>query len=406
MIVSARWVVPVGGPLIEHGYVAFARGRIEAVGASASLPASAERLELRDCVLLPGLVNCHTHLELTHYCAQLPPGPFWHWIGGLVRLRAARGQREREQDAVRVGAEQCLQAGVTCVGDISRCTWQWPVLRRSPLRKVCFAELLSIADQPARDPAELRTAVLGIEEDDRLRAGISPHAPYTVPSEHAAAAIALAEELDRPWVLHLAETQEERAFLRGEADAMPDLLATLQAERGVRSPGCDPITFLEQIVPAAARAPGLLAHMNYLEAAEVTRMAGRGERIVYCPRAHAFFGHSAHPIDALRAAGIEVAIGTDSAASNENLALLEELRVVARRTGNSIEADALVEMVTRVPAEALGWGREIGTLEVGKRADLAAFEIVDAGRDPLGALIASCPRARHVWIDGEAVALG
>ncbi|MFH1746815.1 MAG: amidohydrolase family protein, partial [Planctomycetota bacterium] len=212
MILKAAWIAPVVTPPIRAGWVAIMEGRIVALGTG--LP-PAEKFgpvtDLGETILTPGLVNPHTHLELTTYAGQLPPDDFWIWIARLVRLRAAPGRVARERKGVRDGARQTLQAGVTCVGDISRENVAWQELKPLPIRKVCFVELLSLADLPPRNPHELREGVTAIQEDELLTAGITPHAPYTVPADQLRAAIQIAHELNRPWCTHWAETREEIA---------------------------------------------------------------------------------------------------------------------------------------------------------------------------------------------------
>ena len=199
MILSAAWVIPVTSPPIRSGYVEIAEGRIVGVGASSGLPSAAGPVaDLGAVVLTPGLVNPHTHLELGCYAEQVQPAPFWSWIELLIRLRSRPGQRQREQRAAGEGAWQSLRAGVTCVGDISRRNCAWPVLKRLPIRKVCFVELLSLADHPPRNLDELREGVRSVVEDELLTVGVSPHTPYTVPDDQIRAAIALADAIDRP----------------------------------------------------------------------------------------------------------------------------------------------------------------------------------------------------------------
>ncbi|MEW6251769.1 MAG: amidohydrolase family protein [Planctomycetota bacterium] len=455
MILRAAWVAPVGGPVIRDGEVEIAAGRIVAVGPVARTlragqaalqhdhpqaapqhdpsqaapqhdssqaarqhdspqsepPAPAgghDVLELGNVVLTPGLVNAHTHLELTCYAGLLRPAPFWEWIPELARLRAAAGQVERERAGVAEGAWQSLRAGVTCVGDISRRNLHWPVLKTLPLRKVCFVELLSLADHPPRNPEELRAAVAQVEEDDFLTVGIAPHAPYSVPGEQIRAAVRLAGELGRPWCTHWAETREERGFLLGDGAALPAFLCALLEQCGVRPPGCSAIPYLEEC--CAGGPPGLLAHVNYVEGDDAARLAAAGHTVVYCPRAHHFFGHPPHPYRALLASGVRVVLGTDSLASNESLSLLAEARHLRRQTPDAPPPDVLLRMMTLEPARALGLGERIGSLEPGKAADLAAFPwrrvadgATEAAGDPIAQLIDDAPAPVGVWVSGARV---
>lgn len=411
MILRAAWVLPVVGPPIRDGFVQVSGDRIVAVGPSGgrpNLPVAGPPspvpepfVDLGRVILTPGLVNPHTHLELTCYAGHLAPGSFWSWLPRLVELRREPGQIEREQAAAEAGAWESLRAGVTCVGDVSRRNLAWPVLKQLPIRKVCFVELLTLADHPPRHPDELRRAAAEVEEDALLSVGVSPHTPFTVPAEQVRAAIQLAAELRRPWCTHWAETREECAFLRGESAALPEYLRQLMAQCGVRSPGRSPLDLLETCVAGAN--PGAVVHANYLEGGDASRLAATGHVLVYCPRAHRFFGHVPHPYRAWQKAGVTVALGTDSAASNENLRLLEEARFAAQQTADPPPAETLLRMVTLDAARALGLADRIGSLEPGKQADMAAFPCAPATDDPVGELVTRPPRPTHVWVAGRQV---
>jgi cytosine/adenosine deaminase-related metal-dependent hydrolase len=400
VILRAAWVVPVSSPPIRGGFVRIAGSRVVEVGEGRPPAGKDEAIDLGAAALLPGLVNPHTHLELTGYAGQAPAGPFWPWISQLIRLRAAPGQVQREQQGVRDGAWLSLRAGVTCVGDISRRNLAWRVLKGIPIRKVCFVELLSLADDPPRNSGELRSELDAVEEDALLTAGVSPHAPYTVPAGEIRAAVELAHTRHRPWTTHWAETREEVAFLAGQPADLPPLLTALMAQCGVMSPRLAPMECLS--LCTAGLAPGLLAHVNYVAQEEIAVLASTGHSVVYCPRAHRFFGHEPHPFMSLRRAGVPLAIGTDSLASNHSLSLLDELAVLDAATGGALGSAELLRLVTIDAARALGLGDRIGTIEPGKQADLAAFPC-DARGDPVAALIAQAPAASAVWVAGERV---
>ncbi len=406
MLLRAAWVAPVASPPIRDGWVAVHGGEIVAVGSgrAAGLPLdlSRDQRDLGDVLLTPGLVNAHTHLELTCYAGRIAPAPFWEWIGNLIPLRAAPGQIERESRGVRDGAEQSLRAGVTCVGDISRCNLHWPVLKPLRLRKVCFVELLTLADHPPRNPDELRAGVDAVVEDELLTVGVTPHAPYSVPAGQIRAAIALAAERRRPWTTHWAESPEEIAFLAGVEQGLPEWVQPGPARFGIRPPLTDPFVYLDSLTGAAP--PGLLAHVNYIDDRGIDRLAAAGHCVAYCPRAHRFFGHPPHPFRELLAGGVKVVLGTDSAASNEDLSVLKEAQFVARNVKDAPTADALLRMITLDAAAALGLGAAIGSIEVGKRADLAAFPCDPPAGDVVAALIHGAPPPARVWVEGVEVA--
>ena len=191
------------------------------------------------------------------------------------------------------------------------------------------------------------------------------------------------------------------AFLRGDERALPLFLGSLLKQCGVRSPACPPGEYLQRC--ADGLRPGLLAHGNYMDGADAHQIAAGGHSVVYCPRAHAFFGHEAHPFSRLRAAGVRVAIGTDSPASNEDLSLLREIQFMRRNCADLPRADELLRMVTLTAAEALGLERQIGSLEPGKAADLAVFPCAAETVDPIDELIDRALLPVAVWVAGRRV---
>jgi cytosine/adenosine deaminase-related metal-dependent hydrolase len=402
VIIKAAWVVPVTSPPIRDGYVEIEADRIVSVGPATALPRDRTRIvDLGDAILTPGLVNPHTHLELTCYAGRLEPAGFWDWITQLVRLRAAPGQLEREQQGTSDGAWQSLRAGVTCVGDISRRNCAWSVLKSLPIRKVCFVELLTLADHPPRNPDELRAAVHAVVEDELLTVGVSPHTPYTVPMDQIHAAIALADEIGRPWTLHLAETPEEVAFLRGEKGVLSRTIERLLKQCGVKAPLCSPAKLLATCSRDCR--PGAVAHANYVPDDEFELLAAGGHVVVYCPRSHQFFRHTPHPFMRMRAAGITVALGTDSLASNASLSMLDELHHIHTHVEGAPAPDDLLRMATLDAARALDLDGQIGSLAPGKQADLAAFPCPHEVADPIRQLVETPVAAGTVWVAGKRV---
>lgn len=401
MIVRAACVAPISSAPIRDACVETEGERIVRVGPRRAWPETAPLEDLGDALLLPGLVNPHTHLELGAYHGRIAPAPFWDWLPALVRLRRESGALPREQTAAEEWAWRSLRSGVTTVGDISRQNVAWRGLQRVPIRKVCFAELLAIADQPPRNVNELRAAVESIEEDALLTAGISPHAPYSVPKSDIRDALELARRLNRPWTLHLGETREEVAFLAGDAARLPLSLGALLGPAGITAPGQGVARFLADVSPFSWG--GAVAHVNYLTDADVAALAAGEWSAVYCPRAHQFFGHEPHPFQRLIAAGARIAIGTDSPASNDDVSIMAELRHIRSLNGNRLSAEQLLRMATLDGAAALRLEDRIGSLSVGKLADICAFPLARDGRDPFDALLSDAPPPTAVWVAGKRV---
>jgi cytosine/adenosine deaminase-related metal-dependent hydrolase len=261
--------------------------------------------------------------------------------------------------------------------------------------------LLSIARHPPRDPDELRAAVAEIEEDALLTTGISAHAPYSVPEPHLRAAIALADELRRPWCAHWAETREEVAFLNGGRGVLPAPIEAMARHAGV-NPNDDSALSLLERCGHGYRAGGL-AHLNYLDESEMSSLAAARHVVMYCPRAHAFFGHDPHPVAKLRSAGVTVALATDSLASNDSLSIRDEMRFLSR-TRTDLKAAGVLAMGTIDAAAALGLQAEIGSIEVGKLADLVAIGISGPPvGDPIEQVVSGAGGVVAVWVAGRRV---
>lgn len=407
MILTAAWVDPICGPPLRNAFVRIDGPRIVRIGLQSELSQELFRHEpveaLGNVLLLPGLINPHVHLELSCYRGAIAPQPLWSWLVELVRLRHEPGAAEREAAGLRAGAWKSLRAGVTCVGDISRTGGSWRGLCDLPIRKVCFVELLSLAAEPPRNLRELRSALRAIEENPLLTAGVSPHAPYTMHADDLSAAVQFAAEEKRPWCVHWLETSEERAWIEGAAEAIPWPMRRFQESAGLKSPHMSPAKYLEAAVTGAPA--GALAHGNFLSEEDLPLLVRRRDVVVYCPRTHAYFGHPPHPLPKLLAAGVRVALGTDSLASNETLSVLDEARFVWQRFRGLCTARALLRMITLEAAAALGMESRIGSLVPDKLADLAAFPLGDGSLDeePHAHLIAHAPKPAAVWIHGSRI---
>jgi aminodeoxyfutalosine deaminase len=366
---SARWTFPVGQPPLERGTVTIQNDRILAVEPRGRRAAD---VDLGNAAILPGLVNAHTHLDLTGLRGKVPPGAdFTAWLRAVIRHRRGLSPQQVHQD-VQAGLAESVAAGTTLLGDIAAQGLSWPALAAAPLRAVVFYELLGLPRERARAAWSAARAWLAAHPaTPTCRPGLSPHAPYSVRASLFAAAAALARRAHLPLAIHLAETREEAELL---ADRRGPFVAFLE-ELGVLDPGglvrgAGQVLRLNRDVGEV-----LFAHGNYLPPGTPWP---RGGTVVYCPRTHAAFGHPAHPL--LRdGAGdpVRLALGTDSLASNPDLSVLAEARFVHGRFPD-LDGARLLRMATLAGAEAVGWHREAGSLSPGKSADLAIVLLPDA----------------------------
>jgi 5-methylthioadenosine/S-adenosylhomocysteine deaminase len=368
--VRAGSVHPVTAPPITDGAVLVADdGRIAAIGAHSQVPAPprARRVEFPDAVLVPGLVNTHTHLELTHLAGRNPEREFSRWIRTIRALKDATTPEEFDHSAEQ-GVRDCWTAGVTCVADTGSTGAPLRALARLGARGIYYQEVFGPdpADRAA-SLAELQAAVvrLGPVASARTRLGVSPHAPYTVsePLYRAVADFARREAL--PLAVHLAESREETALVRDGAGSFADALRA----RGipVEAHHCSPVQYLLQLGVLERATGWLCIHCVQVDARDIDILRRAGVGLAACPRSNRAHGHGTAPLAELRAAGITVGLGTDSVVSAGDVNLWAEAAVAG------VEGEDALRLLTIEGARALGLEGEIGSLDVGKQADLAVF---------------------------------
>lgn len=394
------------GPAVREGGIVIGGGRVEAVGTAKELRREypdAEVESLGDSVVLPGLVNAHTHLELSHVCRGAGSAHLADWIVQTVlpqTFRAGMATPGDVEDAVRNGVEQCLRFGVTSAGDISKqCTLSREVLRDGPLRVVSYGEVQAMAKRRGLLEERFAVAADTSSESRRLRVGVSPHAPYTVEPAGYARCLAFAKSEDRPLATHLAETVEEAEFLADHSGPFRRLW-----EMGVRAWDDEvprfvggPIRFAREM--GLLDYPTLLAHVNYCDDEELDILARGKASVVFCPRTHEFFGHPPHRWREMLERGINVAVGTDSCASSPDLNIVDDLRLLHRLNPDE-PVNLLWEMATVRGARAIGF-EECGAICAGGPADLVVFGCSTG--DPLREILETDARPRGVWIEGEKV---
>ncbi len=355
-------------------------GRIVSVGAYRDVlreTAAAQITDLGDCVLLPGLINAHVHLELSDCTpGERPTGGLEQWLTRMLsRTRIDVAELERKSaDAVRLGIGQCLRFGVTMVGDISRQSHVTrPVLRDSPLRAISFGEVMAMAQRRILLDSRLATAADAAYQTDHMRIGISPHSPYSIEPEGYRKCLEMARALNLPLATHLAETRAEWEFLAHHSGPLKELWdAWLTWDQNVPRYSGGPIRMAWEL--GLLDYPSVLAHVNYCDDEEMRLLAAGKASVVYCPRTHDFFGHPPHGFVEMVRQGINVAIGTDSCASSPNLNIVDDLRLVhARRP--EVPVEHLWRMATINGAKALWADQEVGTLEPGRLADFVAFPV-------------------------------
>ena len=394
---TARWLLPVDRPPLPNGTVTIDGERIVAVEAAGRRSAD---VDLGNAALLPGLVNAHTHLDLSGLRGHCPPTPdFTAWLRTVIRHRRGATPEQTLTD-IRAGLVECLRCGTTLVGDIAAGGASWPVLLDASLRSVVFHEILGLPLESASRGVEALGAWLrGRRATDNCRPGLSPHAPYSTRDMIYNGSAKAAQLFGLPLATHLAETAAELELLQSQSGPFVEFLEELGVwdRFGL-------VSGPEQVLRTCDRVPhALFVHGNYLSPA--VRLPLHGS-IVYCPRTHAAFGHPPHPFRDFLARGVRVALGTDSLASNPDLDVLAEARFLHAQYPD-VPAATLLRMATLSGAEALGWAGETGSLTPGKSADVVVLPLSNEdAADPHDLVLGSTTAVRSVlwrgrWTQGE-----
>jgi cytosine/adenosine deaminase-related metal-dependent hydrolase len=392
MLLRAQWILPIAGEPFENGEVHIVDGRIASVARSGStlVADEVEVVDLGRAALLPGFVNTHSHLELTAMRGLLEDLGFREWIARLTSIKYTILSAEDLLDSARFGALEALAAGVTTIGDTCDSGAALDALLEAGMRGIVFQEVFGpdVAQAPdsmrkLSDKVDALQRRAGV--DGRVRAGISPHAPYTVSGELFRRATAFAIERGLPVAIHAAESEDEERFVRdGEGPFAEGL-----ARRGIafEPRRSSTIAYLASLGVLACKP--LLIHAVTATGEDLDLVAASGARVAHCPKSNAKLGHGAAPLRAMLERGIAVGLGTDSVASNNVCDLIDEARtatLIARTRAGDFRAlaarDAL-RLATLGGAEALGLASEIGTIEAGKRADLCAISLEGRHLEPV-----------------------
>jgi cytosine/adenosine deaminase-related metal-dependent hydrolase len=402
---AARWLLPVQGPPIERGALLIGSdGRILQVGPDAGVarPADATAERFDDAVILPGLINTHTHLELTGFEGRVSEREFSLWLRRVRELKATRSSVEY-LEAARRGLAECFAAGITTVADTGDSGAVFQALVEAGGSGVAYREVFG----PHPDQAEESLAGLQARVDesralatDRVRIGVSPHAPYSVSGKLFRAAADWARTEQLPLAVHVAESVAESDLLQGAGPFADAWLA-----RGIPLPspaGRTPIRWLAEHDVLSEQT--LCIHAVRLDGDDVDRLVQSGAAVAHCPLSNRAHGHGDAPLEALLERGIRIGLGTDSVVSVGRLDLLAEARAAAG-LAPSLDADDVIELCTLDGARALGLESQTGSLRSGKWADCVVVRIPANRRaTPAEQVLASGPRdVIRTYVGGKEV---
>jgi len=397
-VLSADWVLPVEGQPIADGAVAIEDGRIAAVGTSEEIGTGVRYAE---AVIAPGFVNAHSHLEYAAY-GGFGDGltDFAEWI----RLHTERKWRigwDEYADIARLGTAQLLASGVTTVGDCSYSGAAAVAAAELGLRAIVYLEVFGADPEEAMAHfASLRERVASFESE-RVRIGVSPHAPYSVsPSVFRAC-----NDLGLPVATHVSESESEVRYLRDGGGAWASI-PWLVEPAGT--------TATRLLARDGLLGPDVLAaHCVVVDEEEIHILVEHDVAVAHCPRSNAYVGCGIAPLRELLAAGLRVGLGSDGVSSTPSHDFFDEIRAAVmfararERRPDALTATEALELGTLGSARALGLDAEIGSLVPGKRADLAIVSLGGSAylpwEDPATALVfgGAPDRVVATFVDGE-----
>ena len=401
----ARWVIPVepANTVLDHHTVVIEDSLITAIVPTAEWRNTGEHVDeihLPEHALIPGLVNAHTHAAMSLFRGMADDRPLMDWLENHIWPAEARAiNREFVRDGTRLAAAEMLLGGTTCFNDMYFFGDEAASAAiEAGIRAVIGMIVIGFPSAWAADVDEYFRKGQAVHDKFRdhplITSAFAPHAPYTV-DDHALRRIAtLAEELDLPVHMHVQETRDE-------------------VERAIAMSGVRPLRRLQGL---GLVTPRLLAvHMTCLDADELDLLAVVGTTVVHCPESNLKLASGFCPVAELLARGVNVACGTDGAASNNDLDMLGEIRtasLLAKGVAGdpcALPAAQALRMATYNGALALGLERSIGSLEVGKQADIVAIDLGELRArpvyDPVSQIIYSGHRDQitQVWVGGRRV---
>ncbi|MGE8497803.1 MAG: TRZ/ATZ family hydrolase [Pseudomonas sp.] len=404
LLLLPTWLVPVepaGVVLHEHG-IGIRDGRIALIAprAEALKHAALEVRELPGRLLTPGLINAHGHAAMTLFRGLADDLPLMTWLEQHIWPAEAKWVDEQfVQDGTELAIAEQIKGGITCFADM----YFFPevaseLVHRSGIRAQISVPVLDFAIPGARDADEALRKGLALFDDlkhhPRVRIAFGPHAPYTVSDDKLENIRMLAEELDAGIHMHVQET----AF---------------EVQQSLELHGERPLARLSRLGLLGPRFQAV--HMTQIDDEDLALLVASNTSVIHCPESNLKLASGFCPVERLWQAGVNVAIGTDGAASNNDLNLLGEIRTAAllakavAGSATALDAHRALRMATLNGARALGLDDEIGSLELGKAADMVAFDLTGLAQqpvyDPVSQLIYASGRScvEHVWVGGKAL---
>ncbi|SEQ92720.1 MULTISPECIES: TRZ/ATZ family hydrolase [Pseudomonas] len=402
LLLFPTWIVPVepAGVVLTDYAIGIKDGQVAVLAPRSDLRRyqAAESVELPGMLLSPGLINMHGHAAMTLFRGLADDLPLMTWLQEHIWPAEAKWVSEDfVRDGTRLAIAEQIKGGITCFSDM----YFFPqvaceAIHESGMRAQVTLPIMNFPVPGARTADEAIRRGLELFDDlklhERIKVAFGPHAPYTVSDDKLANVLMLADQLDACIHMHVHETAGE-------------------VQEAIEKTGERPLARLRRLGLLGPRFQSV--HMTQIDEEDLENLVETNTHVIHCPESNLKLASGFCPVETLWQAGVNVAIGTDGAASNNDLDLLGETRTAAllakavAGSATALDAHRALRMATLNGARALGLERCLGSLEVGKAADMVAFDMSGLAQqpiyDPVSQLIYASNRdcVKHVWVGGR-----
>ena len=401
--INAKFILPVTTPEIQNGSILIKNGKIQFIGREKDCPNIAHHQvsHYPDHLVMPGLVNTHTHLSLSRLKNKIKSGiPFNSWIKEIISYNDSLTEID-EKDACKEGIKNLIATGTTTIGDISRSGFSTKVMQNMRVRGVIFLEIIGFKKSMIEDQMNrVHELLWDCKGDSLVKCGLSPHATYSVSPQLIKLSFSLAKVKKLPLIMHIAETKEELEFIENGEGDLRQLLESLDRwEPEWKPEKTSPIKYLEN----SGDLNGITGiHLNHINGEDFKIIKKNNMSVVCCPNSNRWFQRDrSYHLTKFLENNINVAIGTDSLASNKTLNMFEEL-ILVRKQFPEINHETLLKMVTINGAKALWLEKEVGSLETGKKADIIGLKI-NRDDDIYKSIFSSKGEITFSMVEGETI---
>jgi len=396
-LLISKYLLPITTPPIPNGALILDDNTVIAIDSYTELKKDFPGLpeeDLSSYLILPGFINCHTHLELTPLKGRLKrTSSFADWIKQLI-VQKSQLTSEKIIAGVEEAIDELRNSGVVAIGDISSEFCSHEVILRSGMSGRIYLEFIALNedDIESRIKNIVKAIPQDIQQHDSIQYGISPHSPYTICDKGFNTITSVIKSGGYHSAIHVGESDEEREFFKSNSGKLYQMMNTFSPV-DQRKNLSSPLTYLYSNHYLTEES--MMIHLNVLQDHEIAIVKQYGLSVIHCPLSHDFFGHPPFKLKKLLSHGVNVALGSDSMASNDTLNFFEELRELKVKFA-FLTSEEIINMVTINGARALKLGSQFGEIQIGQSCSLIGIPWQDKITDPYENIIENRASVLHI----------